>query len=417
MKKFLSGLLCLALLAACAPAPSPSKKVDTVGATELTAGLKAAPLQSADGVAGQKTNYPWELLKQALKEPKKNPVISPLSAQLALSMVANGAKGETLSQFERLFGISLAEMNKAAAQGTAFLEKTGGSTKLSIANSVWIQNGFEVKPPFLQAAVDYYRAQIYRTDLSKAKGDINRWVSQRTNDMIPSLLDQDPEPDMRMILVNALYMNAKWKTPFDPNNTGKQEFIKEDGSKITTDFLRNGQVSYPYFQQGAAEGALLPYDDGKLAFLVVRPVGGQKVGELVNSLSADLVQQWINAAVDTKLNFSMPKFTFDYSILMNRSLKEMGLQKVFTDQAEFENLSEKEKLFIGFVLQKVKIDVNEKGTEAAAATAVGMRATAAPAPQDPPKVLRLDSPFVYAVVDRATGTPLFAGIYQQPQGV
>jgi serpin B len=219
-----------------------------------------------------------------------------------------------------------------------------------------------------------------------------------------------------LALINTLYFKAKWLDPFDANDTYESEFIKKDGSRVSVPFLNEYRCDRDYINMDGTEGVLRPYDDGKTAFLALRATDGRSAQELAETLDADTLARYIASAKETYMTLSMPKFTLDYGMTMNSVLGAMGLKRAFDrDLAEFGIMGKSGlgNVYISQVLQKVRIAVNEKGTEAAAATIVEMTAGAA-MPLEEPVVLTLDSPFVYAVVDLDTGIPLFIGCMDDP---
>jgi serpin B len=345
-------------------------------------------------------------------------VISPVSAYLALSLAAAGAGGETLDEFSKVLGVSAESLLSYCAGLSETLMQTKGSTKITIANSAWIDEGFSVDQEYLKRISSEMKAEAYVKDLDteSTREAINDWVNGKTNGLIPALLNQNLAVQAVLALINTLYFKAEWRDTFDANDTYDQEFILKDGSRVSVPFMNEWECYRDYISTDGAEGVLRPYDDGKTAFLALRATDGRSARELAATLDADSLARYIASAKETYMTLSMPKFTLDYGMTMNGALGAMGLKNVFDlDLADFSRMGKSDlgNIYVSQVLQKVRIGVNEKGTEAAAATIVEMMAGAA-MPLEKPVVLNLDSPFVYAVVDLDTGIPLFIGCMDDP---
>ena len=346
-----------------------------------------------------------------------NPVISPLSAYLALAMTSAGAAGETKAEFEQALGLPVEGLGPAAAALTRLLSDTRGSTKLIAANSLWLDKHLLPEQAFLQQALDYYEAELYQCDLQNPASvkEINGWVEQRTQGLIKDLLDK-LEGDAAMVLINTLYLNAKWQNQFEPGDTMKTIFFTDAGANIAVDFLRSDTRPRRIIMTDELEGIVLPYDDGRLALVAVRPL--DKSSPRGIRLDAYKLQDLLAGSFEhNHVVFSMPKFEMSYSVDLEQPLLKLGLSNAFNiSGADFSALGRMDDgrgLFIDQVLQKVEIKVNEKGTEAAAATAVIVAPQCAPDPDDI-LYLSLDSPFLYAVVELETALPLFIGLLEDP---
>jgi serpin B len=363
-------------------------------------------------------SFSLQLFEKALESGDKNVVISPVSAYLALSLAAAGADGETLEEFSTVLGVSADSLLAYCAGLSGSLIETKGSTELMAANSAWIDAGFPVDSAYLKRITEEMNAEAFVKDLDTddTRKAINDWVSGKTNGLIPSLLDQNLAEQAVLALINTLYFKAKWRDTFDANDTYDRAFYLKDKINVSVPFLNEWECYRDYINLDGAEGVLRPYDDGKTAFFALRATDGRSAQELAETLDADTLARYIASAKETYMTLSMPKFTLDYGMTMNSVLGAMGLKRAFDrDLAEFGIMGKSGlgNVYISQVLQKVRIAVNEKGTEAAAATIVEMTAGAA-MPVEKPVVLTLDSPFVYAVVDLDTGIPLFIGCMDDP---
>lgn len=391
----------------------------TLRASEnLTKGLTPNTVDTAgaktDEGARAAAQFALKLFAEALKSEEENVALSPLSAYFALAMVANGAKGDTLAEFTDTLGggLEMADINLFCRALADRLTRTAGSTKLSLANSVWTdKTGFVPNQDFLQTVVDYFGAEVFTTDFKdpKAVTDINKWIEDKTKGLIKDML-KDLSPDTVMALVNTLYMKARWAIPFEKAETYKNQFAKADGTKVETPFMsRTGKMQY--LSTDTAEGVLLPYDDERLGFVALLPKEGKSPADVLASMSD--VKALIDGAQETSVRLSLPSFKIAYECKMNEILQAMGINLAFDEgRADLSGLgSAAGNLFIGRVLQKVVIEVSEAGTEAAAATVIEIRTTSAPLGD---VTLTFDRPFVYMVVDLDSGLPLFIGQMDNP---
>lgn len=231
--------------------------------------------------------------------------------------------------------------------------------------------------------------------------------------MIPQMLQKPLAEDTALLLVNALWLKTAWVEEFDPNDTDTHPFTAADGTVTDTDFLSNGVRTEGYFRTETAAGVVLPYDDGRLAFMAVLPDGG--LDGWLEELDGETFSHLLDSAEDTLVYLRMPKFEAEWGGSLSDALKDLGLESAFDPgQADFSALGSVEggaPLFVGSVDHRAKIQVNEKGTEAAAATVVAVPAGAEAEPMDPVE-LCLDRPFCYAVVDLERGVPLFLGTFE-----
>ena len=357
-------------------------------------------------------NFSLELFKKSISA-KQNSLVSPLSAMLALAMTANGAGGETLAQMERLLGggISLGELNEYLYAYAKALpnEKT---SKLSIANSIWFRDDetLRLEPRFLQNNADYYGASAYKSVFNaQTAKDINNWVKSKTDKMIEKIVENISENDM-LYLINAVAFEAEWREIYKQDNIQMGDFTDIDAKTQNVDFMFSAEGRY--IDDGKATGFTKPYAGSGYSFAALLPNEGVDILEYINSLSgAGFVEAIKNAEVVTVYAY-MPKFEFDYDIVMNDALKALGMPEAFDKyNANFSNMAdlsdEGDNIYIGEVRHKTYIAVNERGTRAGAATSVKMKAAGA-MPSEP-KTVRLDRPFVFAIIDNATNLPIFIG--------
>ena len=423
MKRTLSLLLAaalgLGLLSSCAPA-SAAKEL-TAEPIKLTDADMMAHALEVQTVHTALTDFGLDLLQKSRDKEKKATLVSPLSVALALSMTANGAEGDTLAQFQEVLGdgASIEAINVACRALTVVYRNLGGSTKCSIANSLWVDPDGQIKDDFIGKCRGVFDAQVFQGELSAPGivGDLNGWVSDHTNKMIPNIIDQPFDENTALLLVNALYLKNKWLSEFDPLSTSEMDFHHEGGSDSRVEYLQKFDTGLSYLKGEGAQGAVLPYDDGRLGFFALLPDVytdcDYNFGEWLHNLDGEALTRLINSREDALfLRFSMPKFEAEWKGNLEEILPLMGLEDAFADGvADFSSMGENPNgYYISQVIHAAKIQVNEKGTEAAAATVVDAPAGSA-APQDGITLI-LDRPFLYGIVDLHTGVPLFLGTYE-----
>ena len=406
----LAALLGLSPLTGCAPVQG----AETVTAPPVT--ISPAHSQKADEALA---DLGLELLKVSRGE--NGALLSPLSIALALSMAANGAQGDTLTQFEAVLGGggSLDELNAACAYWMERYGQPGGSTVSSIANSLWLDPDGQIKEDFTGKCQGIFNAQVFHAQLSDPAivKELNGWVSEHTQEMIPHIVSEPFDEATAALLVNAVYLENKWASEFDPNDTRERDFTHGDGRVQRMDFLHKGMGSQLYLETGDAQGVLLPYDDGKLGFFAILPdlyPDSPSLGDWLEGLEGGTLTGLITSAEERQfLNLALPKFEAEWSGELAGALAALGLDLAFDpSRADFSALGENpDGYYISDVIHASKLEVNEKGTKAAAATVVAMDCAAAMPPEDAVTLI-LDRPFLYGIADMETGLPLFLGAFE-----
>lgn len=340
-----------------------------------------------------------------------NSLISPLSVMLALAMTANGADGETKAEMEKVLGadIPLDDLNEYLYAYISSLP-SGDEYKVKTANSIWYRNdgSLAVKQDFLQKNADYYGADVFEAPFdSQTVNDINNWVSKHTDGMIDKMLDEI-STDSVMHLINALVFDALWDNEYDSISVSDGKFTGFDGIESTVRMM--GSLESKYLEDDSCTGFVKDYKDGKYSFAALLPNSGTEINSFVSSLTGERISGILKGAQDCTVETMLPKFSFDYELSLNNALKELGIKSAFdADNADFSNMTESASgnIYIGNVLHKTHITVSEKGTKAAAATDVEMKATGAFA--DEIKSVELDRPFVFMIIDNSSSLPVFIG--------
>jgi len=353
-----------------------------------------------------------ELFKQSVAE-KDNSLVSPLSVMLALAMTANGADNGTLAQMEKLLGgdIPLADLNEYLYDYVKNLP-SGDKSKLNIANSIWFrddENRLKVESGFLQTNADYYNASAYKSAFDdQAVKDINGWVKSHTDNMIDKIIDKI-SPETVMYLINAVVFDAEWANVYDKNDINKGSFTDINGEIKEVDFMYSEERRY--LDDGRATGFIKSYAGNKYSFVAFLPNEDITVGDYIKSLTGTGFINAVKTAENITVETYTPKFEYEYEIQMNDALKILGMPDAFDEKkADFKKMatSSRGNIYIGEVLHKTYISVDELGTKAGAVTKVEMNDESAIDPGYV-KIVRLDRPFVYAIIDNATNLPVFIG--------
>lgn len=413
MKKFKSAvtlLLCLAMLLPLATLTG----CDRIRATDLMAGIRAEKVSGKEPDAAfvrAGTAFALSLFQETLRQEEGgNILISPLSLWLALSMTANGAAGKTRAQMERLLGgdIPLETLNEYLYSYVKDLP-SGSKYKLSRANSIWMREGrIDVKKDFLQTAANYYGAAAYAApfDASTVR-DVNGWVKKHTDGMIDGIL-QDIDPQTVMLLINALAFDAAWEEPYTKTDVRDETFTAVTGEKKRVPMMHSREQVY--LEDDNATGFIRYYKDKKYGFAALLPNEGVDIYEYIASLTPEDLQKTLDKASSLSVQVAMPKFESDYRIKMNDVLKSLGMVDAFGAGADFSRLgtSADGVLYVGEVLHKTYISVDEDGTKAGAASVVAMEDEGVFVVDG--RYVRLDRPFVYMILDLETNLPVFIGV-------
>lgn len=355
-------------------------------------------------------------LLQASEEKGKNTLISPMSVLCALAMTANGAKEETLEQMEKVLGLSVERLNHYIYGYMKVLPKED-TCKLSLANSIWFTDHerFTVNPNFLQMNADFYGADVYKTPFDDTTlKDINNWVKNETDGMIPEILDEIPKEAV-MYLVNALAFEAEWQDVYTKGQVEKGIFTTENGNRQNIEFMSSEEGVY--LVDDDAKGVLKYYKGGSYAFAALLPNEDISVSDYISKLDGEHLNKILENKQSAVVKTAIPKFETEYSTEMSKVLSTMGMPDAFdTDKADFTGLgtSTDGNIFINRVLHKTFISVGEQGTKAGAATVVEAADECALV-SDEPKIVRLDRPFVYVLLDCTTNVPFFIGTMMSMQ--
>ncbi len=406
MKRFMLGLLsaslCLSGLCT-SPVPVPSS-VKGNHVPVRAAGTNPVGKESDASFSASVTAFSDRLLKECTAENEgKNLILSPLSAVYALTLCSNGASGETLAEFESLNRIPTEDMNEylwSYAQKLALTEESVVRT----ANSLWgNEKCFTLAEDFRKVSETFYDAESRCMDFSDpaAAELINSWVSEKTDGMIPDAV-QELDPATVLMLLNTVLFDGAWEKEYEQYQIRDGVFHNADSAEAQAEFMYSTEDSY--FEVDGGVGFSKMYKDG-YAFTAVLPNGD--LSEFIASADLGAI---VDAALSGsgKVDAAIPKFEYESEIGLTEILQNMGLKRAFSSQSELYGLSEEGlPLYIDQVLQKAKVITNEHGTKAAAMTQIMIKMTSARPVEK--KIVHLDRPFFYMILDTETGIPLFTG--------
>ncbi len=365
--------------------------------------------------AARNTDFDMSFFHQvATDEAGKNIVLSPLSLRLALAMTYNGASGATKQAMADVLGftgLTDQQVNERFAALMQALEGLGDEASIQIADSLWANQDFQFYPEFIQACQTNYDAEVASLDYGDpiTLQTINNWVKDKTKGRIDKIVD-GLDPNDVLILINALTFDGKWTESFDPALTQTGDFRQLDGATTQAQMMSQSG-SYDYYANDRFQAVALPYGDGQVSMYVLLPKEGADFQSFLGTLSAS---DWDAASFQTtEGSVRIPRFTLQFDRTLNDDLKAMGMGAAFDENAaDFSDMGPQGRdFFISGVRQKDYIEVNEEGTKAAAATSVQIQAVSAPANTFS---FNADRPFFFAIVDNASGTPLFLGSVTNP---
>lgn len=362
------------------------------------------------------TNFGFDLLKQiAINESQKeNWMISPLSVSLALAMTYNGANGDTKTAFEntlKLNDLTIDEININYKQIVDALLNLDDNVELSIANSIWYRNTFSVLQNFIDVNTDFYDATVRAIDfeMPSAKDEINSWVSNNTSHKIETIIDEINAESV-MFLINAIYFSGRWKYQFDPTENTWQPFTCDDGAIKSVEMMHL-TADLKRFSNQEITMVELSYGRGNWVMDLILPSEG-RVNELISGIISEEWQDWVKGLSEPiRTNLTLPPYKFDYDATLNPVLASLGMNVVFNpNTADFSKINTDGQIFISNVKHKTVIEVNEAGTEAAAATSVEIGLTSAGNEN-----IVFNKPFLFIIREISTNTILFMGKVGAPE--
>lgn len=357
----------------------------------------------------------FKMLNATFNENKdKNTVISPMSLSTILAITQNGADGSTKEEMKKALevtGVDDKIINEEYKNIIANFNSIE-TLKVKMANSIWIDKGMSINEEFKNIGRDYYESEINDVDFSKSKttDTINKWISDNTAEKIKKIVDKF-DNDTAMVLVNTLYFKGDWSVPFKKEGTQKKDFNLLDGTIEKVDMMQ-GNMNLDYLKENNFEAIRMPYKDKNFGMYVFLPSENSSVESVMKEMNYENWNKWKGKFNSKDCIVEVPKLHMEFEQKLNEMLMDFGMKSAFKPEANFSKLRKENNLFISLVKQKCYIDVDEKGTEAAAATVVVMKTTSTN-PEEMEKFIA-DRPFIYAITDSKTDSILFMGTVEKP---
>ena len=352
-----------------------------------------------------------------------NIFISPLSVSAALGMVLNGANGKTYDEIKstlELVGNNQDEVNKAYQSLNELLTQIDPKSNLPAgmqvfesANSIWYRQGFTFEQSFLDVNKNYFDASVQRLDFTNpASVDIiNNWVKEKTKEKITSIIKQIPKEAI-MYLINAIYFKGMWKYQFDTSATKQDDFYVAQNDEIKC-MMMSQKDTLNYYNTNNYQAVELPYGNGDFSMVIILPSTGEDINSLISQIDGNFWNSLLNSMTKQEVNLWLPKFKIEYFINLNNALKSLGMPTAFDPyNADFSKMRPEKDVYISNVLHKTYVNVDEEGTEAAAATAVEISYTAVFGPQN--INMKVNHPFIFAIREKNSGAILFIGKVVNP---
>ena len=404
------------------PTPAPTSEPEPEPTAEMTASkdnTDADPISVDPRLVSSYTEFGFDLFSEiAKRDAQENIFVSPLSVAVALAMTHNGASGETrdaMADILKLTGLTLHEVNLANAMLRGSLDDVDPKVELTIANSLWTRQGVEFRTEFLERNREFFEAEIASLDFESptAPGTINQWVDTHTRGKIKRIVDKI-DPDTVMYLINAIYFNGEWTVEFDKAKTKDMTFhLPGGGSKQHPMMFQAGK--YLYTKNENFQAVSLPYGEGRVSMYIFLPSVDSNLTQFLGSLDAESWESWVSQFRTREGNVTLPRFKTEYEASLNEALKALGMGIAFDPgRADFDGMRPTPpNLFIQEVKHKAVVEVNEKGTEAAAVTSVTIGVTSARVEER--FSLVADRPFFFAIRDNQTGSIIFMGTVINPE--
>ena len=376
------------------------KNIFISAALTVAALVSCGPKYTApESTPGSEIAYSMSFIRNvaANTDETENLVISPYSAGVALSMLAEGAEGKTKEEFSSALNYCLFKA-----------ENLGGNDKVVVksVNSLWVDDSFGIRNSYLSLLDKDFDALATALDFSDPSTvqAINNWCSEHTNGKIKDIIDR-LSPATVMVLANALYFNAPWLNPFDEGLTAKAEFHGSTRKSEVDMMFRRGYMNYAEYQ--GCQLVELPYEGDRYSMLVLLPAAGMDVNDIVGYLNEDLYNAAMKELAPKEVLLRMPKAKLETSLLLNRTLDSMGIKSAFTAAADFKGISQMGPLVLDQVKQKCYVDISESGTEAAAVTVAQVRMTSARPSSF--VTMTVNRPYLFFIVDTQNSNVMFAG--------
>jgi len=357
--------------------------------------------------------FAFNIFREVSKESGVNTFFSPLSLNMALGMLYNGASGETRTEMAEVLGMAdftETEINEYYQKMSQALLSIDPLTEISIANSIWYRNGCAVKQPCIDVNKNYFDAMVKALDFSKsdAAGIINKWCAEKTKNRIEEIIDGPISNDVMMYLINALYFKSKWQFEFDKKNTKQDDFTKADQQKIKINMMEQ-TTGLPYYADQHLQCVEMPYGNQAFSMVTILPANDMDIDQLIDYLDNDKWQNIVNNLHEQNVWLKLPRFKIECELPLNEPVMNVGMKLIFF--GGLGNISDGP-LAVSNIKQKTFVEVNEEGTEAAAVTVITIATSAGPGT---PVTFFANRPFLYLIKEKSTGAILFIGRMDEPK--
>jgi serine protease inhibitor len=377
--------------------------------------------ETGSSVISACNQFAFNFLRSTLQQDttNSNKLISPLSIYMALSMVYNGANNATkdsIANVLQLSGIDINSLNAVCRSLITQLPQEDNEVQFSIANSIWYNDGFQPLDSFLNTTQNFYEASVQPLDFDNpaSVNTINNWVAQKTNNKITKVIDVISSTDL-MYLIDAIYFNGAWQSAFKTSDTHNDDFYLSNGSAESVPFMQQ-ELKTTVYSDSAFSLLELPYGSGKsYSMYIALPANQQQpISTFASLMNENILSNAINKMDSVNIQVDIPKWEYSYSIdNMQPELSMLGMGIAFDTSADFSKMYNpaQVKPYITKAIHKTYIKVDEEGTVAAAVTAIGIGTSAI---VSSPPVFKVNHPFLYAIIEKQTGTVLFTGIVNDP---
>ncbi|MDA3839418.1 MAG: serpin family protein [Candidatus Delongbacteria bacterium] len=392
----------------------------TVNAMELFTGQKPVIVNKNYNASEGNNEFMIKAYHELSKDKKNDNIFfSPFSISSALAMTFAGSDGNTETEMAKAleFSANNDKFHHDFSIVTNKINEIGkkGNVKLSIANSLWLQDGYTFLDKFINIGKKYYGAEIENLNFAeseKSRQIINEWVEKKTNNKIKNLIPKGILDALtKLVLTNAVYFKGEWKEQFKNSGTKKSVFHNSQGNEVSVNMMYN-KARYGYYENDKFQFLEMPYKGKEVSMFVLLPKQKDGLKKIEASLDMLTINNAIDNLIEQQVKVYFPKFKLSLSYRLANLMKNLGMNDAFSKKADFSKMTGTKELYISAIIHKTFIEVDEKGTEAAAATAVVMRMKSAP-PMDNPE-FKADHPFFYFIRENSTGTILFTGRMNDP---
>ena len=383
--------------------PNQPPQADNTGSTQ----------QGVQEVVNANNQFAFDLYSELNKDSDGNLFYSPYSISAALAMTYEGAKGQTVDEMKSVFHFpesNILRPNFAAIYND--INKGNDAYELKTGNALWVQQDYPFLPDYTNRVEKYYGGKVANLDFvsetEKSRQTINSFIEEQTNNKIKDLIPQGVLNELtKLVLTNAIYFKGTWEWEFDKSDTRDQDFKITPTNVVKTPmmFMKPDKTLFNYASIGGLQILELPYKGEEISMLILLPT--ENLDSIESSLTTEKLNEYKNQMKETKLDaIYLPKFEFDSKYTLNENLRALGMPTAFSMDADFSGMDGTRDLFISAVIHQAYVKVDEKGTEAAAATGVVMELKSAPIPRN---IFRADHPFIFIIQEKQTGNILFMG--------